>query len=359
MISQTTHRFVQFVLAVFLSVCLTGWVSAQISALPPSATDTGMGGANSISGTILGPSGHPLARRVRILLSTMTRGDRIMMTDENGNFAFRGLPSGNYTVIIDKEKEFDPFTSTIDLIQLRGSPGQAYTLNVRLKSKASTDAKPGVINSQFANVPKRALDLYNKGAELAKVGDHKGSIEQLLLATADYPAFMLAFNELGVEYLRLNELEKADAALLAALKIEPEAFAPLMNRGIVLVQMKRFAEAEPILRVAVKKNEQTAVGHYFLGQALANLGRFDEGEKELVSSITLGGDEMKEAHRLLAIIYNVKGDKKRAVAALENYLRLAPKAPDADQLRKVILQLKGVVAPTPAPGVSSNEKPSK
>ncbi len=229
-------------------------------------------------------------------------------------------------------------------------------MNVRLTAKKTAEPKPGVVNADFADVPKGALDLYKKAVELAKLGDHKGAIEQLRLATAEHPAFMLAFNELGIQYLRLNELEKADESLLAALKIQPEAYTPLMNRGIVLFQMKRFAEAEPVLRNALKVKDQSAVGHYFLGQSLANLGRFDEAEKELVSAVSLGGDEMKEAHRLLAIIYNVKGDKKRAVAALETYLRLVPKTPDAEQLRQVILQLKGVAAPAPA--TSSNIKPS-
>jgi Tfp pilus assembly protein PilF len=70
------------------------------------------------------------------------------------------------------------------------------------------------------------------------------------------------------------------------------------------------------------------------------LGRFDEAEKELVSAVKSGGDEMKEAHRYLAIIYSSRGDKKRAASELEIYLRLAQHAPDAEQLRSVMKQLK-------------------
>jgi Flp pilus assembly protein TadD len=341
---------------VFLSLLLAGSVLAQISALPPSATDTGLGGANSITGTILGPSGQPVSRRIRISLATMTRGDRVTMTDEKGNFAFRGLPPGNYSVVIDKEKEYEPVSQQVDIIQLRGSPPQSYTMNIRLALKARTEARPGVINSELANVPKRALDFFTKAQELAKTGDHKGAVEQLRQAISEHPDFMLAFNELGIEYLRLNELEKADESLLSALKIDPEAFAPLLNRGIVLVLRKKFDEAESVLRKALKVKEQSAPAHYFLGQALANLGRFDEAEKELVTAIKLGGEEMKEAHRLLAIIYSTRGDKKRAATELETYLRLAPTTPDAEQLRKVIQQLKGSGEPSPTP--SSEKKPS-
>lgn len=346
----------RFISVVFLLFCLGGSVFAQISAIPPSASETGLGGANSIIGTVFGPSGLPMQRRVRIRLSSMTSGDRISTTDSNGSFAFRGLPSGTYTVFIDKEKEFEPFSQDVDVRQFRGSPGQVYTLNIRLEEKGNTGPKPGVINSEFANVPKRAQNLFNKAMEFAKKGDHKAAIEQLQLSISAYPEFMLAFNELGVQYLRLNELEKADESFQSALKINPEAFGPLMNRGIVLVLMKRFEEAESVLGNALKINEKSAVGHYFLGQAQANLGRFDEAEKEFLSAIALGGNEVSEAHRYLAIIYSSRGDKKRASDELKTYLRLVPTAPDAEQLRSVIRQLEGSDEPTPT--ASSDTKPA-
>lgn len=323
----------------FLLLSLGASAFAQISALPPSAAETGLGGGNSISGTILGPSGQPVNRRINIRLTTQTRGNRVTVTDEKGNFAFSGLPAGNYTVTIDKEEEFEPVSQTVDIIQLRGSPPQNYYMNIRLALKARTDAKPGVINSEFANVPQKALDFYNKGIEFAKNGDSQAAIEHLQFAINEYPEFMLAYNEMGVQYLRLNELEKAEELFQAALKIKPDAFAPIMNRAIALVQMRRFEEAESLLRKASKMKE-SAVGHYFLGLALANLGRFEEAEKELLSSVKLGGDEMKEAHRYLAIIYSSRGDKKRAANELKTYLRLAPTTPDAEQLRSVIKQLE-------------------
>ncbi|MFN0138909.1 MAG: tetratricopeptide repeat protein [Pyrinomonadaceae bacterium] len=269
------------------------------------------------------------------------------MTDEKGNFTFRGVVGGSYTVVIDGEKEYEPVVQEVKIIHLRGTPPQTYMVNIRLALKENTDLKPSVINSAFANVPKRALDFYNKAVDLVKAGDSKGAIEQFGLATSEYPEFMLAFNELGVVYLRLNDFEKADKSFQTALKIEPEAFAPLMNRSILFVQMRRFAEAEPMLRNVVKIKRESAVGHYFLGQALANLGRFDEAEMELVSAITLGGAELKEAHRILAIIYSAKGEKPRAASELETYLRLAPECKDAEQLRQVISKLRGPTTPTP------------
>ncbi|MEP6787677.1 MAG: tetratricopeptide repeat protein, partial [Acidobacteriota bacterium] len=115
-----------------------------------------------------------------------------------------------------------------------------------------------------------------------------------------------------------------------------------LNRGIVLVRLSRFGEAEPVLRKAVKTQEQSAPAHYFLAQAVAsqNQSRFPEAEKEFVMAVKLGGDDMKEAHRFLAILYGARGDKKKQAAELEIYLRLVPTARDAEQLRQVLEKLK-------------------
>lgn len=347
-------RWQQLAAALFLSLCLAGSVFTQISSITDSESQTGLGGMNSIIGTVFAPSGRPMETRLRIRLSTQTRGDRLFTTNQTGNFAFRGLPAGSYTITIDKEADYKPVTQTVDIIQFRGSPAQTQTLNIRLEFKDRTVVKPPVLNAEFVNVPKKALAHYDKAIELAKKDDRLGAIEELKLAIAQHPSFIHAFNELGVQYLKLSRLQEADEAFQSALKIDPDSFAALINRGIANFLMKRYGEAVPIFRKALEKKEKSAIGHYFLGQSLANLGLFDAAEKELLASLELGKEEMKEAHRTLAVLYSAKGDKKRAADELETYLRLAPTTPDAEQLRNVIRQLKGMDTPTPP----SKTKPS-
>ena len=340
MLSHSGRRFECSVYCVFLSLLFALPALAQISTIPDSMSQTGLGGINSIVGTVFGPNGRPIESRVRVRLSSMTSGGRTTTTNESGSFAFRGLPAGTYTISVEKEKEYEPTSHSVDIIAFRGSPPQTYTLNIRLVLKGRAEVKPGVLPAEFAGVPQPAIDHYTKALEFAKTADHKGAVEQLQLAVAKHPDFMLAHSELGVQYLRLNAVQKADEAFLAALKLSPDAFNPLVNRGMLLVAVKRFGEAEPVLRKVVEIKDDSAVGHYFLGQALANLGKFDEAKMELTTAVKLGGDQMKEAHRILAIIYNAEGNKKRAAIELETYLKLSPTAPDAEQLKRVIAQWK-------------------
>ena len=345
MLVDSHSKWQHLAVGVVLSLSLAGSVFAQ--QLPPanpsisdSESQTNLGGNNSIVGTVLAPSGRPIESRVRVKLSTMTRGDRIFQTNQNGSFAFRGLPAGSYTVIIDKEADYNPASQTVDIIQFRNAPGQTYTVNIRLEFKNRPEVKPAVVSAELLNVPKKALTHYESAIELAKKNEHQGAIDELKLAIAEYPTFTGAFNELGVQYLKLNKLEEANEAFLGALKIDPASFPALINRGIVNVMMKRYGEAVPVLRKALQNHEQSAVGHYFLGQALANLGLFDDAEKDLLKALELGKEDMKEAHRILAIIYSAKGSKKRAADELEAYLKLAPTTPDAEKLKDQIRKLR-------------------
>jgi len=322
---------------VVLFACCVIPASAQMS--PPGAGDTGLGGVNTINGSVIA-GGQKLQRRITVRLQSMTKGDRVVMTDDYGNFIFRGLVSGDYTILIDKEKDFKPFSQVVSIIQPRGFPPQTYNLSIRLEWNQPTAAKPAVLNVEFANVPKPALVHYDNALEQAKRNDHSAAIEELKLAIKEYPSFSQAFNELGVQYLKLNELEKADESFQEAVKINPDAVSSLINRGITNVLMKRYGEAVPILRKSLQKNKQSAVAHYFLGQALANLGLFDDAEKELLASLELGKEEMKEAHRILAIIYASRGARQQAADQLDAYLKLAPDAPDAQKLKDKVRQLR-------------------
>jgi len=176
--------------------------------------------------------------------------------------------------------------------------------------------------------------------ELARDGNSKAAFEDLQKAVGIFPQFVMAFNEMGVQHIRLGELALAADDLRRALKIDPASIIPRLNYGVVLVLQKQFQEAEKELRKAVSQDKDSAQAHYYLGRTLANLRRFGDAEKELVLAISLAGDEIKEAHRYLGAVYNAEGNNQGAIAELETYLRLSPSVKDAPEIRKIIARLE-------------------
>lgn len=305
-------------------------------------TNTRLGGNNYIVGTVYSPDGVPITTRMRIKLTSPEWGDILATTDDRGKFVFSGVGSGVYMVVIDREKEYEPVSQEVEIIRARSTVPETYFVSIRLRFVEEKKPKtgPAVISAANAGVPKAALDHYESASKLAHQKDLKGAIKELKLAVSEYPSFVSAHNQIGVLYLRLNELDHADEAFKAALKINPEAYEPLLNRGIALYKLGKFKDAETSFRHTLKIRADSSVSQYYLGRTLNKLNRNEEAETALLTCLKMSPNDFSEAHRVLAAIYLDRGTLPRVIEELEAYLKVVPTAPDVDNLRKVIEQSK-------------------
>jgi len=76
------------------------------------------------------------------------------------------------------------------------------------------------------------------------------------------------------------------------------------------------------------------------GAALIELGRLDEAEVELDRVAQLIGRKVAQAHLHRARIYEKRGQRARAADELENYLREAPNAENAQAIRQATRKLR-------------------
>jgi regulator of sirC expression with transglutaminase-like and TPR domain len=110
-------------------------------------------------------------------------------------------------------------------------------------------------------------------------------------------------------------------------------------------------EAETELRAALKINNDAPTAHMYLGVALLSssrdektkqydMARYAEAQRELELAAASGKPEVAMAHKYLGGIYIGNKDYKRAADELELYLKLTPKAPDAERLKTTIKDLR-------------------
>lgn len=311
---------------------------------------TGTGGRHSISGRLIFPSGQRADARLQVRLESSGNGDLTVLADGNGNFTFRSLRSGSYTVVVEGGDFFETARETLyiepTITDARtntaiGPLSRPYTVQVYLRPKQEgVPTKAGVLNVALATVPKPALDAYERGVQAAGQAETDRAIDELKRAVSLYPNFSLALNELGVQYLRKGELDKATEALQKALQIAPEAPEPNLNFGIVLLQQKKFTEAEKQLRHALQKNANTYTAHLYFGITLIYVKNYPEAEGQLRKAITIGGPKASQAHYYLGGLYWQTGKHKEAADELETFLKLEPKAANADKLRNTIKELR-------------------
>jgi Tfp pilus assembly protein PilF len=145
---------------------------------------------------------------------------------------------------------------------------------------------------------------------------------------------------MGMQYLKLGQPDKAAESFQAALKITPNDAGLQLNYGFALLNQKKYPEAETQLREALKKNDKLATGHMYLGITLMSEQKFEEAEKELQRALSFNSNEVAQAHRYLGGIYWRNHDYQKAADELETYLKLVPKAADAERTRAAIKELR-------------------
>jgi tetratricopeptide (TPR) repeat protein len=292
------------------------------------------GGSHTIKGRVFFPDDRPAGTRMKVRLeSANTFGGLVAVTDEDGLFMFSRLEAGPYTVVVEGDKRYETAREPVAIDREASPGGRIVDVPIYLKLKPSA-------NPALAAVPKPALDLYSKAQESTRSGDSKKAVEHLKAAVAIYPNFSLALNDLGVEYLKLGEIDKAAEALATAVKLSPTDFQPRLNYGIALLNQKKFAESEEQLTTALRKTPGSALAHMYLGMALMNQKKLEAAQKELESAVSSNSAEVGVAHKYLGGIYWGMRDYKRAADELETYLKLVPKAADAERTKAAIKDLR-------------------
>jgi Carboxypeptidase regulatory-like domain/Tetratricopeptide repeat len=341
---------------IFISRVLRGFaLVVAVFAFSLSARAQGVGssrglssgdGNHTIQGRVHMPSGQSATgKTIKVILeTTSSMGGSSTVADPDGSFRFNNLRPGRYTVVVDVGKEYEAPRETVDI-----DPGQMgdKQVNIQLRFKAGADPA-------LANVPKDALDLYEKGTAAAQKGNPKSAAEFFGKAVAAYPQFSLALSDLGVQYLKLLQMDKAAETFEALLKLKPDDVAGQLNLGIALYNQsvalfgekkldessQKAGQAETHLRAAIKLNSPGPSAHYYLGVTLIRLRQYDEAQKELELAISNGGDNLPQAHRYLGGLYQSVRRNKEAADELEKYLKLDPKAADAERIRGIIKDLR-------------------
>jgi TolA-binding protein len=303
-------------------------------------------GNHTIQGRVYFPSGQQSdVKTVKVNLeTTSSMGGSSTVTDQEGTFRFNNLRPGRYSVVVDAGKQYEAPRETVDI-----DPGQMgdKQVNIQLRFKAGADPA-------LAGIPKNALDLYEKGTAAAQKGDPQSASEFLGKAVSAYPNFPMALSELGLQYLKLKQMDKAAEVFEALLKLKPDDATgqldlgiALYNQGITFINQQKLDDAqkkldgaEAHLRAAIKLNSSNPTAHYYLGLTLIKFRAYDEAQKELELVILHGGENLALAHRYLGGVYVSTHKNKEAADELEKYLKLDPKATDAERIRGTIKDLR-------------------
>jgi tetratricopeptide (TPR) repeat protein len=313
--------------------------TAQLQRVPPGNTNTSTSSEAAIRGRVVLPGGGFLSESVRISLQTIRGTDATVYTDSTGAFQFTRLTPGRYQVIVEADpRRFEVSTESIEVTR-----GTVALLNISLKERkeAGTLKATAISLAEMdPKVPSKARTEFERASVLSREGKPGEAIDHLRKATALYPAYLLAHNDLGALLIDLGQLDQAEEELRTALAIDPKAFNPILNLGIVLTKKRDWQRARETLQTAVSLQPGSAAAKLYLGLALEGSSDFDLAQKEFTAAHELGGSEYAIALFHLGNLYMRRGDRDLAREVFQRYLKEAPTAPNLDQVRKLIAMLE-------------------
>jgi tetratricopeptide (TPR) repeat protein len=332
---RQVNAFVFFKVLAILTLSLVTFSSAGAQGVGSSrglpSTTTGI---HVIQGKVFDALGKPLQSHLRVRLESPNTGTLYASTDQDGTFIFNSLEAGDYRLTVEGGANYEDAFEHPSIYREASPNGVTRLVTIYMRPKISLDP-------EFDSVPKEAIDLYKKGMELERKGETKKAVEEFNKAIGLDPNFGPAQSELGTLYLKLGDPGKAATTLESAVKLIPENFQARLSYGIALLNQKKFPEAEEQLAVAVKKNPNSATAHMYLGIALMSQKKLEDAEKELNLSVASNSNEVAVAHKYLGGLYWGKREYQHAADELETYLKLMPKAPDAERTKAAIKELRG------------------
>jgi Tfp pilus assembly protein PilF len=300
----------------------------------------GQSKTGTIHGNVVKPDGNAISGAVKVTLKVVRGDQMIAFTDQEGRFDLVNVPTGEYTIEADSDRErrFDAGTERVQV--WRGSVS-LVTIYLKEKGDKQTSRNKSVsVGMLEQKVPSGAKREFDKASRFSAEGNEIESIAALKRAIAVYPGYLAAHNDLGAQLLERGELAEAESELQAAIKIDPKAFNPQLNLGIVLLRQNRFSESLTALDKSLSIEPAAPAPHLYAGMASINLNDTTRGEKELNAAYDLGGSTYAVALLHLGKLYMKRGERAMALKSFESYLRDSPNAPDAAQVESLIGRLR-------------------
>jgi tetratricopeptide (TPR) repeat protein len=273
--------------------------------------------------------------------------NQIQQTDRSGRFTCRLGGSGNFKVRVDlpgyiQEEQSataaDTNSSEYMFFRLKPSPG----------AKANPSSSP-----VDANAPAEARAEFEKGAAAIAIGNKKKieeAVGHLEKAISIYPKYVQAQIALGTAYMDLQQWEKAEQTLKKTIEINPKAANALFALGEIYLRQNKGDETEKVVLQGLQIEPQSFQGHLILARVNWDKASNLKDETKARPFLEKAYNEVNEALKInpqVAQAHLVKGNLllrvRRAADAqreYEEYLRLDPKGPFADQTRALVERIK-------------------
>jgi predicted Zn-dependent protease len=223
------------------------------------------------------------------------------------------------------------------LLVLKPIPGQPVRPSAEGASKS--------VSASDLGVPESAYKEFGKGQSALSEHDLAGGVAHLKRAVDLYPTFPQAYALLGTAYNEQKKWKDAESALRRATELDPKASEAYLQLGATLNQTKDYAGAEKALTQGLALNPdapEVPAAQYELARAWMGQNRWQDAEPH-AAKVVAAQPNFAPGHLLMGNIFLKKGDGNGALREFQEYMRIDPRGPAADQIKEMIPKIQAAM----------------
>jgi len=203
------------------------------------------------------------------------------------------------------------------------------------------NARPSTVSATFLNAPRQALKFYQKGMDDLRADRLENATRAFQKAVEAYPQFASAWYEMG----RLKMTQDATAAqklLQKAVAADPKYAPPYVELSFLAMRAHDWAGTLDLTARALAFDSSSYPQlFYFSAVANANIGNFDEAERQARDAVRIDHDRrFPKALQLLGFLLERKGDLQGAAEQMRGFLATSPSDEDAQVIKTELAALQ-------------------
>lgn len=262
--------------------------------------------------SLKGPDGQPVPVSAVVTLLKLSNEAYRQETAKAGHVRFGSIAATEYSVQVVASG----YETTVRKVETRNN--EVKSLTIELQKLSVEDAAENLAYRALA--PKAQKEI-GKALELLraqKVGDARSHLDAANRAAPNQGEVQYLY---GVYEKQAGNAEQAKSYWLKAVEYSPKHLLALLSLADALLRENRETDALPYAKHAVEAEPSSWRGHMVLANVYLRMGSAEEAANEAERAMELGHDQAAMVQPILAGALARKGNRERAKAVLQSYLK--------------------------------------
>lgn len=300
----------------------------------------GQATVNSLTVTVRDRKNQPIADARVEVRPFMSMGSSIAgYTNPSGVFEATGLNEGAYEVIVQKG-----VLQSSDRVEVgAGMASASIVIDSTDTAAAEIGGKTTVSLAQY-KVPKKARDAFKKAESALSERKTDEAHKHLAKALEIYPDFAEALTMRGIMNLEAKNHEAAIADFDHAIKSDPGYAMSFVAMGAAYNLTQRFDDALRVLERGIAMSPQSWQAYFEVSKAQVGKSNYEAAIRAADKAQVLSDGRYPLVHLVKAHAMLALKQYDSAMGELQAFLDQDPKAPQAEDARTTLEQVRAFVA---------------